>query len=131
MSDPSSDQDQSREQIRSALFGHSVDAQNYPSGDYQAHLLDQYNLTVELADRTSQRRGIANTFFSTLNLAFFSGLANVENYGYFATMLLPLVGVVINVVWVLLIRSYAQLNEAKFKVVGVMEEIFSKIQPDP
>ncbi len=36
---------------------------------YQAVLLEQYKLYVEMADRVSARRALANTFFLTLNTA--------------------------------------------------------------
>jgi hypothetical protein len=39
---------------------------------YQAALLEQYKLYVEMADRISQRRGLTNTFFLTLNTAIFT-----------------------------------------------------------
>src|SRR4051812_49472784 len=38
----------------------------------QGALLEQYKLYVEMADRISQRRGLTNTFFLTLNTAIFA-----------------------------------------------------------
>ena len=40
-----------------------------------AQLLEQYKLYVEMADRISQRRGAANTFFLTFNTAVVGALA--------------------------------------------------------
>ena len=37
------------------------------SEKYQAAVLEQYKLYVEMADRVSARRGLANTFLLTLN----------------------------------------------------------------
>ena len=34
--------------------------------NYQAHLMDQYRLYVEMADRTSQRRDQSNRFYAGL-----------------------------------------------------------------
>ena len=49
---------------------------NFYGGDeaaYQAAVLEQYQeMYVEMADRISQRRGLTNTFFLTLNTAIFT-----------------------------------------------------------
>jgi len=50
-----------------------------------------YKLAVEMADRVSARRGLANTFFLTVN----TGLAALQ--------------------------SYRKLNAAKFKVINAIE----------
>jgi hypothetical protein len=41
---------------------------------YQAAVLEQYKIYVEMADRVSQRRGLTNTFFLTLNTAIFTAV---------------------------------------------------------
>src|SRR3954470_25049169 len=41
----------------------------------QAAIMEQYKLYVELTDRISQRRGLANTFFLTLHSAILTLLA--------------------------------------------------------
>lgn len=48
-------------------------AANY--GSYERHLLEQYRLYVEMADRIAARRHTANTFFLTSNTAFVSFIA--------------------------------------------------------
>ena len=40
----------------------------------QGAVLAQYTLYVEMADRISQRRGLANTFFLSLNTAIFAAV---------------------------------------------------------
>jgi hypothetical protein len=42
---------------------------------YQAAIMDQYKLYVEMADRTSARRSLMNTFFLTLNTGIFTVIA--------------------------------------------------------
>jgi hypothetical protein len=93
---------------------------------YQAAVLAQYQLYVEMADRVSQRRGLANTFFLTLNTAIFTLIGvlltgSPQMAGYW--LVFPLVGVLGQcAAWFYLVRSYRLLNSAKFEVVGVLEE---------
>ena len=42
------------------------------AGAYQSAIMEQYRLYVEMADRVSQRRALANSFFLTLNTAIFA-----------------------------------------------------------
>ena len=44
-----------------------------PSDKLPDGLLEQYKIYVEMADRISARRGLANTFFLTLNTAAWRG----------------------------------------------------------
>ncbi len=93
---------------------------------YGEALLEQYKLYVELADRVSQRRGVANSFFLLVNS---SAVVILGSLGVsfkaaspwlfvFPTVIL----ICICIVWFYLVRSYSQLNSGKWKVVGVMEE---------
>lgn len=93
---------------------------------YQAAILEQYKIYVEMADRISQRRGLTNTFFLTLNTLIFTGVGLVWDHGpdvAVAAVLLPLVAVLGEcAAWFYLVRSYSLLNTAKYKVVGALEE---------
>src|SRR6266511_1103315 len=62
------------EEIRLHLWNADVDAASYgDTGErYQSAILEQYKLYVEMADRISARRGLANTFFLTLNTTIFT-----------------------------------------------------------
>ena len=44
---------------------------------FQEHLLEQYKMYVEMADRISQRRNLANVFFLTLNTSIVTGFGFV------------------------------------------------------
>lgn len=89
-------------------------------------LLEQYRMYVEMADRISARRAVANTFFLTLNTAIFSfgrtiwdtstGTPPVVLGVIWAILLLQCLA------WFWLLRSYRQLNSAKYAVVGALEE---------
>ena len=60
-------------ELRDRLRYDSVGPASYEGKQaYQAAILDQYKLYVEMADSISQRRGLTNTFFLTLNTAIFT-----------------------------------------------------------
>jgi hypothetical protein len=101
--------------------------------EYQNHLLEQYKLYVQMADKISERRQSANSFFLTVNtvLVAFLGLV-VSPVGSGSASLvasppLPWVlvvatsGVVLCYSWYRLVRSYSDLNSGKFKVVHAIE----------
>lgn len=86
-------------------------------------LLEQYKLYVEMADRISQRRGAANTFFLTFNTAVVGALAGFyDNVPREVSVSMYVAAAVLSVAWAVLLRSYRNLNTAKFKVIGVLEE---------
>lgn len=94
---------------------------------YQDHLLDQYKLYVEMADRSSQRRDQSNRFYSALLTGLVAVLLVVVDRDIFAEaqgvvfLAAALVGLAVCIVWFINIRSYKQLNSGKFKVVQEME----------
>ena len=94
--------------------------------NYKEHLLEQYKLFVEMADRISSRRQTANSFFLTLNTAIIA-LSSYVNFGnadktcFF--WLISLAGMVLCYMWYRLIRSYKDLNTAKFKVIHKLEAL--------
>ncbi len=51
------------------LFSTFVTAHPYPAkdDDYQAHLLEQYKVYVGMADKISDRRQTANSYFLAVN----------------------------------------------------------------
>jgi hypothetical protein len=88
-------------------------------------LLEQYKLYVEMADRVSGRRALANTFFLALNTTLFTAIGvfwqNPPN-GSVVLGVFPLLALVVQcLVWFWVIRSYRQLNAGKWAVVGALE----------
>jgi hypothetical protein len=89
-------------------------------------VLEQYKLYVEMADRVSQRRGLVNTFFLTLNTAVLTVVgvfwqkAPPGDPWWLVFPLLAIVGEC--AAWYSLLRSYRLLNAAKFRVIGALEE---------
>ncbi|HYN93371.1 MAG TPA: hypothetical protein VES42_05950 [Pilimelia sp.] len=96
-----------------------------PGERYRAAVLDQYKTYLELADRISARRAIANSFFLTVNTAAFTALGiswRVDPAGSDTWLLVPLVGLLgLCGAWYALVRSYRQLNASKYLVIAALE----------
>jgi hypothetical protein len=115
------------EMISQGLWNENVDATAYARNEkYQEHVLEQYKLYVEMADRISARRNLANTFFLTLHTAIISAVGFTYEKGpalenrYF--ILLPLAAILaLCYTWWRMVKSYRQLNTAKYQVVGEFE----------
>lgn len=115
------------EQIAAVISGVSRDDYNEK---YYDHLLEQYKLYLTLTDKVSDRRATSNTFFLTVNTSLVSaiGLANfVSPKGSeMPRYLFPIVGIAALVLcysWYRLVRSYKDLNSAKFLVVHEIEKL--------
>jgi hypothetical protein len=102
-----------------------------------ATFLDLYKLTVEMADRISARRATANSFFLTLHAALVSLIgfvkpADVDKTTHkvdaFGVVYIAIGGLVLAGTWWLLLRSFRDLNRAKFKVIADME---SRLPTEP
>lgn len=92
----------------------------------QALVLEQWKMCVEAAERVSTRRALTNAFFLALNTTAFSAVGAFWaktpqgiGLGGLVPPLLALLAVCL--VWWALVRSYRQLNEAKFSVVHELE----------
>jgi hypothetical protein len=97
----------------------------YPGKDdlYQAHLLEQYKVYVDSAQKISDRRQTANSYFLAVNsalLAFVGYAFPKESTDYL--WLLGLAGMTLSYLWYRIVRSYRDLNSAKFLVIGAIEE---------
>ncbi len=99
----------------------------YQSNDqYQQHILEQYKLYVEMADKVSARRDIANGFFLTLNGLLLGASGALIEKGYSLNpkwaLAFPLFVLLLGCFfWWQLILAYKQLNGAKFQIVGELE----------
>jgi hypothetical protein len=83
--------------------------------------LDQYKLAVEMADRVSARRGLANSFFAGLqsSLVAIEGLADLNHRAVAGA------GLVLAIAWWMQLGSFRQLNAAKWQVITKMESQLS------
>jgi drug/metabolite transporter (DMT)-like permease len=114
-------------ELEPVLWNEEVGTDQY-AGDavaYRAAILEQYKLYVEMADRISARRALANTFFVTLNTAvltligaLWKGHPHVAA-GWLAIPFVILLGLCL--AWFWMVRSYRQLNAGKYVVVGALE----------
>ena len=80
-----------------------------------------------MADRVSSRRGLTNTFLLTLNTLVFTLFGVVwkgQPAKISALALVPLLLAALGecATWWYMVRCYRQLNTAKYKVVGLIEE---------
>ena len=90
--------------------------------------LEQYKLYVEMADRISSRRQNANSFFLSINTAIvalvsYVQLGNSDSATFKLHWLIAISGIFVSYMWYRLIRSYRDLNSAKFKVIHHIEQI--------
>ncbi len=92
--------------------------------NYEDHALEQYKLYVEMADRIATRRQAANTFYMSLNtvlIALASYAKSATSTEWFFYFITSVSGLVICYIWFRLVKSYKNLNSAKFKVVHAIE----------
>jgi len=89
--------------------------------------LELYKLYVEMADRSAARRLGANSFFVTVNAAIL-GIAGAvlaregNTVGSFPYWPASLAGIILCWAWLRIIRSYRNLNTAKFAVINEIEK---------
>src|SRR5713226_9471659 len=88
--------------------------------------LEQYKLYVEMADRISARRQTANSFFLSINTAIVALLGYLraahQTGAEQVYWLVAAAGIVLAYMWYRLVRSYKDLNTAKFNVIHEMEQ---------
>jgi len=96
--------------------------------NYQNHLIEQYKIYVELADRVSQRRlNSMTTFFTSVNTLLLSG------YGILASLkldkpnsnkwliLITISGILLCINWRGVTDSYKKLLTGKFRIIHEIE----------
>lgn len=106
------------------LFNELSDGVVYPANEkWYSHLLDQYKLYVEMADRISQRRAAANTYFLSVNSAILAFVGYLTSRDSTENLwMLSVAGIALCWLWKALITSYRNLNTAKFKIVHAIEK---------
>ncbi|HVT39408.1 MAG TPA: hypothetical protein VHE78_10205 [Gemmatimonadaceae bacterium] len=97
-----------------------------PTADFA--LIEQYKLYVMMADRISDRRQAANSFFLAVN----SGILTVMGYATIKdkdaiplaiVWMTALAGMLVSILWLRLVLSYRNLNTAKFLVIHGIERL--------
>lgn len=81
-------------------------------------------LAVEMADRVSARRAVANAFFLTVNTTLVAvvGLRQAGEQSFWLSIAVCGAGVVVAACWWFLLQNYRRLNEAKFIVINRIED---------
>lgn len=98
--------------------------------NYRDNLFEQYKMYVEMADKISERRATANNFFLTANTLLISvfGIIVGKDIAFSTESmeicfpLFAISGLAFSIAWFYIVKSYSQLNSAKFKVIHKIEE---------
>lgn len=111
------------DEIQKMLF---VSASDKYGDRYIEHLLEQYKIYINAAEKISDRRQKTNEFFLGLNtalVAFLGFIATKVSQAEISLMLIvsAIAGIVICYLWFRIIISYKGLNGAKFKVIHAIE----------
>ncbi|MFJ4937364.1 hypothetical protein ACIP8U_26400 [Streptomyces pseudovenezuelae] len=92
----------------------------------RSEVLDLYKLAVEMADRVSARRGSANAFFLSVQSALVTlvgfGIPKLSQSPWWVSLAVALAGCTLSVTWWMQLRSYRNLNTAKFTVINKLED---------
>jgi hypothetical protein len=102
--------------VRARIIDTPSDSGGGPSITAGSTELELYKLAVEMADRLSARRAVANTFFLTVNTGLAALLGGGDLRWYVAAA-----GIVFSLTWWWLLRSYRRLSWAKFEVINSIE----------
>ena len=104
-----------------ALLRHS-------KGDYgdsfSSDLLEQYKIYVQSSENVSARRVASSRYLLTLNVALVA-LYGFQYAGFgqgYWTLLIPIVGIPVSILWLLIIKSHADLNRVKFRIIHEFEK---------
>lgn len=94
---------------------------------FRDHCLEIYKTYVGTADKISERRQTANSFFLSINTAIVglvsylqAGFTEKPFLGFY--LVVSIAGMLICYMWYRLILSYKQINSGKFRVIHQMEE---------
>lgn len=93
-------------------------------GSFKADLLEQYKLYVQSAENVSARRVASSRYLLTLNVALVAlyGFQSSNLSPSWWTVLVPVLGISVSVLWHLIIKSHKDLNAVKFKIIHELEQ---------
>src|SRR5262249_6079970 len=114
--------------LRPVLFGWLGASTGVPIPEADlTRAFEQYKLYLELTDRISQRRQTANSFFVSVNTAVVALLGYVSGAKTPAPerfyLLIAFAGMVLCLLWYQIVRSYRNLNTARFAVIHTIETL--------
>ncbi len=86
-------------------------------------LFEIYKIFVEMTDRISARRQIANSFFLTINIAVLTAFMHFQSVSDMKHLwFLNIAGIMISYMWICYIQSLKKLNGAKFDIIHLIEK---------
>ena len=93
-------------------------------GSFTTDILEQYKLYVQSAENVSARRVASSRYLLTLNVALVAlyGLQSANFGQTYWTLLVPLIGIPISLLWHQIIKSHRDLNTVKFEVIHELEQ---------
>jgi hypothetical protein len=115
------------EAVSKELWNDAENTDRLSNDSYNHLLVEQYKLYIEMYDRHSSRRSIANTFFLTLHAILISALGislhNAGNFSQTGLLAFPLIGLlVLCYAWWRMVQYYRRVMTAKEKVIHEMEK---------
>lgn len=93
-------------------------------GSFNVDLLEQYKLYVQSAENVSARRVASSRYMLTINAALIA-LYGIQPAGFgesYWALLIPVIGIPVSLLWLLIIKSHADLNRVKFSVIHEFEQ---------
>jgi hypothetical protein len=110
--------DERDETLDAELVGEPTAEEFATAANLPENYFELYKLAVEMADRVSARRSVANSFFLTINTGIVALMAGSDGLKWYV----PVAGLLFCVTWWALRKSYRDLNSAKFQIILGMEE---------
>ena len=103
------------------LFGHTKETYQ---GVFGADLLEQYKLYVQSAENVSARRLASSRYLLAVNTALVAlyGFQVQGSVSVWLTLLLPILGIPVSLLWFRIIRSHRELNKVKFGIIHELEK---------
>lgn len=90
---------------------------------YKTHFFETYKYFIQSSESIIERRLKANSFFLTLNSVIIGLATYIKSDGTIApSLVVPFIGILVGYIWYRLLRSYRDLNSAKFKVIHEIEQ---------
>ncbi|HEX7362460.1 MAG TPA: hypothetical protein VF283_18360 [Bryobacteraceae bacterium] len=90
---------------------------------FHDHLLEQYKLYVDSAQKVSEKRISASNYLLTVSSSLLTlfGIVVTQMTGAWL-IIIPVAGLLVSLAWFSMVRSYKDLNSAKFRVIHELEE---------
>ena len=91
---------------------------------FSTDLLEQYKVYIQSSENVSARRLTSSQYLLTLSAALIAlyGLHTTSFGTNYWTLLVPIMGIPVSLLWCSIIKSHADLNRIKFDVIHEFEQ---------